>query len=90
MPLGATPTDIFTSPKAYGGRSFTIPIPKEAVSQPQGTIGMTREEAFQWPGVDTEFDEAASHAYAELGSPELTSASAWGIFKAMAPLVFRV
>jgi hypothetical protein len=90
MPSGATPTDIFTSPEAYGGRSFAIPIPKEAVSQLRGTIGMAREEAFQWPGVDMEFDGAASRAYAELGSPELTSASAWDIFKAMAPLVFRV
>jgi hypothetical protein len=90
MPSGATPTDIFTSPEAYGGRSFAIPVPKEAVEKLRETIGMTREEAFRWPGVDAEFDAAAYRAYAELGSPELTSATAWTVFKSMAPLVFHV
>jgi len=90
MPSGATPTDIFTSPEAYSGHSFAIPMPKEAVSQLRGTIGMSHEEALGWPGVDAEFDDAAYRAYAALGSPLLTSTSAWNVFKAMAPIVFQV
>jgi hypothetical protein len=63
-------------PEAYDGCSFAIPIPKEAVLQLQGTLGMTHEEAFQWPRVDAEFNDAAFCAYIELRSSELTSASA--------------
>lgn len=90
MPSGATPTDIFTSPEAYGGGSFTIPVPNEAVSQLRSTIGTSRKVVFQWPGVDAEFDRMAYRVYEELGSPELVSTSGWTVFMSMAPLLYRV
>ena len=73
MPSGATPTDISTSPEAYGGGSFAIPVPNKAICQLWITIGTSLEDDFQWHGVDAEFDHAAYCVYAELGSPELVS-----------------
>jgi hypothetical protein len=78
------------SPEAYGGGSFAIPVPNEAVCQLRSTIGTSREDVFQWPGVDAEFNDAAYRVYAELGSPELVSTSAWTVFMSMAPLLYRV
>lgn len=90
MPSGVSPTELFTNPEAYGGQSFAIPVPKHAIPPLRSSISMSREEAFHWPGVDLEFDAAASRAYEELGCPQLTSTTAWTTFMAMAPLIYRV
>lgn len=52
--------------------------------------GATPTDIFTSPGVDAEFDEGAYCVYAKLGSPKVTSFSAWTVFQGMAPLIFHV
>jgi hypothetical protein len=60
-------------------------VPKEAVVEMCSTIAMTYEDALDW--VPQEFDKIAHLAFEELGSPQVSTESAWSLFRDMAALL---
>ncbi|EPQ56805.1 hypothetical protein GLOTRDRAFT_104539 [Gloeophyllum trabeum ATCC 11539] len=85
MPSGATPTDMFTRPEAYGGQRLSIPVPLDATTRLCASLSHSREDALRW--VEDEFEEAAEAVYAQINSPILTLQTAWVIFQQMSPIL---
>lgn len=86
MPSGHVPADAIEHPELLGGLSCHIPVPKHIV---QDLRDLLTEEVgpygqfLTW--VDDDFAAAAKQVYQELGQPEITLASAWDVFRDMAP-----
>ena len=92
MPSGASPRHIFTCPEEWGKEYCGIPLCADGEDQGQldemieeyrSSLEYSWHECMQW--VDEEFEIAARQVYAEIGEPDLTPLTAWGIFVKMLP-----
>ncbi|KAJ6556661.1 hypothetical protein B0H10DRAFT_1967605 [Mycena sp. CBHHK59/15] len=82
---GIPPIEIYRNPQAYGLEHLSRPVPKEAIDALRSNLPYSREEALRW--VPDSFDNAASDAYATLGSLKLEPRRGWEIFGLMAQLL---
>ncbi|KAF8519431.1 hypothetical protein JB92DRAFT_3112393 [Gautieria morchelliformis] len=85
MPSGATPSNIFTSPQAYGGERCSIPVSQEAIDALHKNIPFNREEALNF--CDEDFSAIASGVWSDLNSPPHTVSNGWEVFTKMLPLL---
>ncbi|KAF8519423.1 hypothetical protein JB92DRAFT_3112377 [Gautieria morchelliformis] len=85
MPSGATPSNIFTSPQAYGGERCSIPVSQEAIDALRKNIPFNREEALNF--CDEDFSAIASGVWSDLNSPPHTVSNGWEVFTKMLPLL---
>ncbi|KAF7359598.1 hypothetical protein MVEN_00683600 [Mycena venus] len=84
MPSGHVPADVLEHPELFGGINCFIKVPKETLADLR--VFLTEEvgprsEHLQW--VDDEFAAIAEAVYESIGSPHITLANSWEIFRKM-------
>lgn len=78
MPSGATPTDVYEDPNAYGYEDLRIPVNIHVVEHLRTQIPIPREDSFRF--VPDAFKAVVEAIYTEIGRPELILENGWHIY----------
>lgn len=84
MPSGAPPVFAFENPEAHAGTPCKIKVPSEVLVELRQIVTEEvgpRETHLEF--VSSEFSDVASDVWREIGSPLITTHSAWDVFVAM-------
>lgn len=86
-PSGTTPWHVFVVPQACGGRDCKIAITQDVLDALRAAMPVSWTKSMWW--VSNEFANKAGIVYEEIGCPDLTPKTGWGIFSQMEEILME-